>query len=134
MAYILCYNSFDRHSQAWLGLGRYGGTEKDLKGRCNISTRAAVRVVQGVVGDCVNGEGSRVRVKLENKCNNLKDFLNVAGPMGVAHFLMPSKTVVLTPSVTPLSWSVELKATPHTYKGLQRIVKFHLIGLTMSKG
>ncbi|GJR87764.1 hypothetical protein Tco_0211775 [Tanacetum coccineum] len=29
----------------------------------------------------------------EKKCNNLKDFLNVAGPMGVAHFLMPSKTI-----------------------------------------
>ncbi|GKD51293.1 hypothetical protein Tco_1280269, partial [Tanacetum coccineum] len=140
-----------------------------ILGRCNISTRAAIRVVQRVVGDCVNGEGSRVRVKLynsrlepvqlfvlkvqgncyyykdiilhpvlgvrpkkkvafvkrpkklpqqknvdllhekndasiygfkhkgnsipEKKCNNLKDFLNVAGPMGVAHFLMPSKTV-----------------------------------------
>ncbi|GKB57032.1 cullin-associated NEDD8-dissociated protein 1 [Tanacetum coccineum] len=51
--------------KAWLGLGRYGGTEKDLKGRCNISTRAAIRVVQRVVGDCVNGEGSRVRVKLK---------------------------------------------------------------------
>ncbi|GJR30120.1 retrotransposon protein, putative, ty1-copia subclass, partial [Tanacetum coccineum] len=50
--------------KAWLSLGRYGGTEKDLKGRCNISTRVAIRVVQRVVGDCVNGEGSRVRVKL----------------------------------------------------------------------
>ncbi|GKD06226.1 hypothetical protein Tco_1181200, partial [Tanacetum coccineum] len=106
---------------------------RDLKGRCNISTRATIRVVQRVVDDCVNGEGSRVRVKLkkkvafvkrpkklpqqknvdllhekndasiygfkhkgnsipEKKRNNLKDFLNVAGPMGVAHFLMPSKT------------------------------------------
>ncbi|GKA60213.1 DNA gyrase subunit A, chloroplastic/mitochondrial, partial [Tanacetum coccineum] len=45
-------------------LGRYGETEKDLKGRCNISTRTAIRVVQRVVGDCVNGEGSRLRVKL----------------------------------------------------------------------
>nr|GEU54699.1 Toll/interleukin-1 receptor (TIR) domain-containing protein [Tanacetum cinerariifolium] len=46
--------------KAWLGLGRYGGTEKDLE----VSTRAAIRVVQRVVGDCVNGEGFRVRVKL----------------------------------------------------------------------
>ncbi|GJU55597.1 FT like protein [Tanacetum coccineum] len=50
--------------KAWLGLGRYGGTEKDLKERCNISTHAAIRVVQRVVGGCVNGEGSTVRVKL----------------------------------------------------------------------
>ncbi|KAL2540495.1 Peter Pan-like protein [Abeliophyllum distichum] len=28
----------------------------------------------------------------EKKCNNLKDFLNVAGPMGVTHFLILSKT------------------------------------------
>ncbi|GAV86139.1 Brix domain-containing protein [Cephalotus follicularis] len=28
----------------------------------------------------------------EKKRNNLKDFLNVAGPMGVTHFLMLSKT------------------------------------------
>lgn len=28
----------------------------------------------------------------ENKRNNLKDFLNVAGPMGVTHFLILSKT------------------------------------------
>lgn len=28
----------------------------------------------------------------EKKRNNLKDFLNVAGPMGVTHFLMFSKT------------------------------------------
>ncbi|GKD32501.1 DNA gyrase subunit A, chloroplastic/mitochondrial, partial [Tanacetum coccineum] len=45
-------------------LGRYGETEKDLKGRCNISTHTLIRVVQRVVGDCVNGEGSRLRVKL----------------------------------------------------------------------
>ncbi|GJR22634.1 hypothetical protein Tco_0971161 [Tanacetum coccineum] len=50
--------------KAWLCLGRYGGTQKNLKGRCNISTRAAIRVVQRVVDDCVNGEGSRVSVKL----------------------------------------------------------------------
>ncbi|GJR76650.1 hypothetical protein Tco_0089015 [Tanacetum coccineum] len=191
----------------WDREGFEGYVGEGVLGRCNISTRAAVRVVQGVVGDCVNGEGSRVRVKLdsdfvsnsnilfiwlyvsamslflcklpmtnvnvsvqtydsteftypktridrdyasrvliplehfklhvldgsvllniaqsnrgnntkselnasikdlisnikvrwesalnlkEKKCNNLKDFLNVAGPMGVAHFLMPSKTV-----------------------------------------
>ncbi|GJU42697.1 hypothetical protein Tco_1195654, partial [Tanacetum coccineum] len=29
----------------------------------------------------------------EKKCNNLKDFFNVARPMGVAHVLMPSKTI-----------------------------------------
>lgn len=28
----------------------------------------------------------------EKRRNNLKDFLNVAGPMGVTHFLMLSKT------------------------------------------
>lgn len=28
----------------------------------------------------------------ENKRNNLRDFLNVAGPMGVTHFLILSKT------------------------------------------
>lgn len=28
----------------------------------------------------------------EKKRNNLKDFLNVAGPMGVTHFLILSKT------------------------------------------
>lgn len=28
----------------------------------------------------------------EKKRNNLRDFLNVAGPMGVTHFLMLSKT------------------------------------------
>lgn len=28
----------------------------------------------------------------EKKRNNLKDFLNVAGPMGVTHFLIVSKT------------------------------------------
>ncbi|GJX58365.1 hypothetical protein Tco_0289755 [Tanacetum coccineum] len=39
--------------KAWLGLGRHGGTEKDMK----VSTRAAIRVVKRVVGDCVNGEG-----------------------------------------------------------------------------
>ncbi|GJR98644.1 4-hydroxy-3-methylbut-2-enyl diphosphate reductase, chloroplastic, partial [Tanacetum coccineum] len=117
----------------WDREGFKGYVGEGVLGRCNISTRAAVRVVQGVVDDCVNGEGSRVRVKLkkkvafvkrpkklpqqqnvdllherndasiygfkpkgnlipEKKCNNLKDFLNVAGPMGVAHFLMPSKT------------------------------------------
>ncbi|GKB58587.1 hypothetical protein Tco_0914773 [Tanacetum coccineum] len=62
--------------KAWLGLGRYGGTEKDMK----VSTRAAIRVVQRVVSDCVNGEGSTVRVKLVDgrmtslllqfRCNN----------------------------------------------------------------
>ncbi|GKA43109.1 TPR repeat-containing protein ZIP4 [Tanacetum coccineum] len=90
--------------KAWLGLGRYGEAEKELKGmvvnkgipedvwvsamelylqavgmsgaetamgvflgllgRCNVSGGAAIRVVQRVVGDCVNGEGARVRVKL----------------------------------------------------------------------
>ncbi|GJU58331.1 hypothetical protein Tco_1236097 [Tanacetum coccineum] len=45
--------------KAWLGLGRYGRTEKDLK----VRTRVAIRVVQRVVGDYVTEEGSRVRVK-----------------------------------------------------------------------
>ncbi|GKE29519.1 hypothetical protein Tco_1444903 [Tanacetum coccineum] len=49
--------------KAWLGLGRYGGTEKDMK----VSTRATIRVVQRVVGDYVNGEGSMMRVKLVNE-------------------------------------------------------------------
>ncbi|KAI3771193.1 hypothetical protein L6452_02352 [Arctium lappa] len=90
--------------KAWLGLGRYGEAEKELKGmvvnkgipegvwisamesylqavgtsgaetamgvflgllgRCHISAGAANRVVQRVVGDCVNGEGARVRAKV----------------------------------------------------------------------
>ncbi|CAH1433101.1 unnamed protein product [Lactuca virosa] len=90
--------------KAWLGLGRYGEAEKELKGmvvnkgipegvwvsamesylqavgtsgaetamgvflgllgRSHVSAAAAIRVVQRVVGDCVNGEGARVRAKL----------------------------------------------------------------------
>ncbi|XP_023769740.1 TPR repeat-containing protein ZIP4 [Lactuca sativa] len=90
--------------KAWLGLGRYGEAEKELKGmvvnkgipegvwvsamesylqaigtsgaetamgvflgflgRSHVSAAAAIRVVQRVVGDCVNGEGARVRTKV----------------------------------------------------------------------
>lgn len=49
----------------------------------------------------------------EKKRNNLKDFLNVAGPMGVTHFLMLSKTstspqlrVARTPQGPTLSFKV----------------------------
>ncbi|KAL4572297.1 hypothetical protein LXL04_019069 [Taraxacum kok-saghyz] len=35
-----------------------------LLGRSHVSAGAAIRVVQRVVGDCVNGEGARVRAKL----------------------------------------------------------------------
>ncbi|XP_076926066.1 TPR repeat-containing protein ZIP4-like [Bidens hawaiensis] len=90
--------------KAWLGLGRYGEAEKELKGmvvykgipegvwvsaveaylqavgssgdqtamavflgglgRCRISAGAAIRVVQRVAADCVNGDGPRVRAKV----------------------------------------------------------------------
>ncbi|KAI4356982.1 hypothetical protein L6164_000958 [Bauhinia variegata] len=49
----------------------------------------------------------------EKKRNNLKDFLNVAGPMGVTHFLMLSKTatapylkVATTPQGPTLSFKI----------------------------
>ncbi|XP_071699241.1 TPR repeat-containing protein ZIP4-like [Rutidosis leptorrhynchoides] len=35
-----------------------------LLGRCHISAAAAIRVIQRVVGDCVNGDGGRVRFKV----------------------------------------------------------------------
>ncbi|GKC13435.1 nucleolar protein 56-like protein, partial [Tanacetum coccineum] len=63
--------------KAWLGLGRYGRTEKDLK----VRTRAAIRVVQRVVGDCVTEEGSRVRVKFVGQMTDeSRDFLETSLP------------------------------------------------------
>ncbi|GJU43255.1 nucleolar protein 56-like protein [Tanacetum coccineum] len=63
--------------KAWLGLGRYGRTEKDLK----VRTRAAIRVVHRVVGDCVNEEGSRVRVKfIGQMTDESRDFLETSLP------------------------------------------------------
>lgn len=50
----------------------------------------------------------------EKKRNNLKDFLNVAGPMGVTHFLMLSKTqsspylrVARTPQGPTLTFKIQ---------------------------
>lgn len=47
-------------SVAEISIGMFLG----LLGSCTISTLVAIRVVNRVVGDCVNGEGSRVRLKL----------------------------------------------------------------------
>lgn len=50
----------------------------------------------------------------EKKRNNLKDYLNVAGPMGVTHFLMLSKTetapylrVARTPQGPTLTFKIQ---------------------------
>lgn len=50
----------------------------------------------------------------ENRRNKLKDFLNVAGPMGVTHFLMLSKTptapylrVARTPQGPTLTFKIQ---------------------------
>lgn len=50
----------------------------------------------------------------EKKRNNLKDFLNVAGPMGVTHFLILSKTnaspylrVARTPQGPTLTFKIQ---------------------------
>ncbi|KAK1421769.1 hypothetical protein QVD17_24384 [Tagetes erecta] len=93
--------------KAWLGLGRHGEAEKELKsmvvnkgipegvwvsamesylqavgacgietlmgvflGRCNISAGAAIRVVQRVIVDCVNGEGPRAKLVAEFVSND----------------------------------------------------------------
>lgn len=63
----------------------------------------------------------------EKKRNNLKDFLNVAGPMGVTHFLILSKTntapylrVARTPQGPTLTFKI------HEYSLVADIVKSQL--------
>ncbi|KAK8291804.1 hypothetical protein V6Z11_D06G080800 [Gossypium hirsutum] len=65
----------------------------------------------------------------ENKRNNLKDFLNVAGPMGVTHFLVLSKTetspvlrVAKTPQGPTLTFKIHEYSLADLFKNPPLIV------------